>query len=145
MVESRAPEAVCALFSCTQGQPLPLREGAYLFAHSYKLLSAKAWCTFTVQCHPGCFTVGLVFFDLFPHFSGVSLFLLLIEMPGYNQPLSSTILFPPPHCSCVWFSSGPCLVFTCSPHLACIALMQVRQEQRLLRGRESRQTGLMEQ
>lgn len=77
-----------------------------------------------------------IFFNLFLHFSGVSRFLLLIEMP-----LSSIILFPPPHCSCLWFST--CLVFACGPYLACIALMLVGQEQRLLRGGESRQTGLI--
>lgn len=82
------------------------------------------------------------FFDLFPHFSGVSLFILVVEMPGYNQPLPSITLFPPPHCSCLWVSSGPCLVFTCGPYMTCIALVQAGQDQELLRGRESRQAGL---
>lgn len=148
MVESHAPAAACALFSCTQGKPLPWRDGGCLFGHSYKLLSAKAQHR-QFLVHFNCTVLPMLFhsgpsgfFDLFPHFSGVSLFLLLIEMPGYNQQLSSIILAPPPHCSSVWFSSGPCLVFTFS-YLAGVALMQVRQEQRLLRGRESRQTGLI--
>lgn len=90
MVESSALEAACAQFSCMPGQ------------------SNRRWVFFCSQLQPAFSegsaqdTLGALFLysaavsqwaqcflDLFPHFSGVPLFLLLIKMPGYYHcPLS---------------------------------------------------------
>lgn len=124
MVEPSALEAVCAtrdflalgqsnrrwLFLRSQLQTAFSQGSAQKGLEALFLYSAAHAVSQWAQC----------FLDLFPHFSGVPLFLLLIEMPGYYQLLSSIILFPTAHCSCVWFCSGPCLVFTWGPYLGYI-------------------------